>query len=162
MSGYKFSDEHKKRIGLAHRGKKKNYPVWNKGIKMSKDEWKKRNFDRTGQIRSLETRKKISNTMKLNREKSHLWKGGITPLNSRIRTSLEYRLWRESVFKRDNWTCVWCGVRGGKLNADHIKPFCDYPELRLALDNGRTLCVPCHKTTETFKLNQFRKKDSAK
>lgn len=78
------------------------------------------------------------------------WKGGITPVNILVRMSAEYRLWRESVFIRDDYTCVWCGERGWKLNADHIKPFAYYPELRFAIDNGRTLCVPCHKSTDTF------------
>lgn len=160
--GVKFTEDHKRKIGLAHKGKPKNYPVWNKGLKMSKDEWKKRGFDRTGEVRTLEVRKKISDTMKSKREQLHTWKGGITPINHKIRKSFEYRLWRESVFQRDNWTCQWCGERGGKLNADHIKPFCDYPELRLAIDNGRTLCVTCHKKTDTFKINQFRSKDSSK
>jgi hypothetical protein len=71
------------------------------------------------------------------------WKGGITPLNLIIRNSKPYKRWRESVFKRDNWTCQNCGIRGGKLRADHIKPFCLFPELRFDINNGRTLCLSC-------------------
>ncbi len=94
-------------------------------------------------------------------EKSHLWKGGLTKKHQSIRTSLEYRLWRESVYQRDNYTCVWCGARSARgvkvyLEADHIKPFSQYPELRFAIDNGRTLCKPCHKTTDTY-ANKARK-----
>ena len=81
------------------------------------------------------------------------WQGGKTDLTIKIRASKEYRLWREAVFKRDNWTCIWCGYRGKKLNADHIKPFSLFPELRFALDNGRTLCENCHRKTDTFGIN---------
>jgi ribosomal protein S27AE len=81
--------------------------------------------------------------------KSPTWKGGITPINKKIRNSTEYKLWREAVFKRDNWTCVWCGATGN-IQADHIKRFSDFPELRFAIDNGRTLCIPCHKKTDTY------------
>lgn len=98
---------------------------------------------------SIETRKKISEALK--GDKCHLWRGGISTIHSKIRNSFEYKLWREAVFKRDNYTCVWCGDnRGGNLNADHIKPFAYFPELRFAIDNGRTLCETCHKTTDTW------------
>ncbi len=82
-------------------------------------------------------------------EKNSQWKGGISSINLRLRGSLEYKLWREAVFKRDNYTCIWCG-RKNELNADHIKPFALFPELRFAIDNGRTLCIDCHKTTDTY------------
>lgn len=84
------------------------------------------------------------------KEKHPNWKGGITPSNLAIRCSREYKIWRKSVFDRDNYTCVHCGQVGGKLNADHIKPFALFHELRLLLDNGRTLCVECHKNTDTY------------
>jgi len=90
------------------------------------------------------------------------WKGGITPVNQKIRSSSEYADWRTQVFKRDDYTCQECGSRGYKLNADHIKPFAYYPELRLAIDNGRTLCVPCHKKTETFGIKGVRNYEKVK
>src|SRR5258708_13467564 len=57
---------------------------------------------------------------------------------------LEYRLWREAVFKKNDYTCRICGERGGKLNADHLKRWKDHPTLRYALENGRTVCESCH------------------
>ena len=83
-------------------------------------------------------------------EKSHRWRGGLTSESMLIRGSLAYSNWRRQVFCRDNFTCQMCGVVGGKLCADHIKPFSKYPELRLDLVNGRTLCWPCHRLTPTF------------
>lgn len=90
-------------------------------------------------------------------EKCHLWRGGITIINKAIRSSFEYRLWRESVFKRDNYTCKFCGQRGNRLHADHIKPFAYFPELRFDLNNGRTLCKECHKTTDTYGFRVYHK-----
>lgn len=83
-------------------------------------------------------------------EKHPNWKGGITPINESIRKSLEYKLWRMAVYQRDKYTCIWCGYKGGLINADHIKPFAEYPELRFAIDNGRTLCIDCHRKTSTY------------
>ena len=88
-------------------------------------------------------------------EKSNFWKGGITPINMKIRQSKEYKDWRVAVFARDNYTCQECGSRGVTLHADHIKPFAYYPELRLVIENGRTLCVPCHQKTPTYKKKKL-------
>jgi 5-methylcytosine-specific restriction endonuclease McrA len=64
--------------------------------------------------------------------------------------TFEYKLWREAVFKRDDYTCQMCDQHGGYLEVDHIKSWSQYPELRLAIDNGRTLCRPCHMMTDTW------------
>ena len=118
---------------------------WNKG----KPSWVK------GKKWPEEVRRKNSEAHK--GVKSYLWKGGISKENKLIRESIDYKLWRETVFKRDDYTCVWCGDKtGGNLNADHIKPFALFPELRFAIDNGRTLCVPCHKETKSY-LNPHMK-----
>ena len=113
--------------------------------------------DPTGRVLSIETRAKIGEANKgkdhwwaVKGERHHWWKGGITPLRTQIYHSIEYRNWRKRVFERDNYTCQECGIVGGLLHADHIKPFSYYPELRFELSNGRTLCVPCHWKTPTY------------
>ena len=77
-------------------------------------------------------------------ELNHRWRGGITPENHKIRTSIEFRLWREAVFSRDNWTCQKIKIKGGKIHAHHIQNFAQFPELRFAIDNGITLSEKAH------------------
>lgn len=155
---YIRTPETRAKNGKAMRGKKHTpetralYSAMRKGKKMPprSDQWKERQrIAQTGKKLSAETKKKISDAVK--GEKSSFWRGGVCPENLRIRTSTEYKLWRKAVFERDHYTCIWCGDdRGGNLQADHIKPFSSYPALRFAIDNGRTLCVPCHKKTDTY------------
>lgn len=97
---------------------------------------------------SEETKKKKSATMQ--GIKLEEWKGFTSPKYKIIRKSTDYILWRTAVFMRDDYTCQNCYIKGGTLHADHIKPFAQYPELRFAIDNGRTLCVSCHMKTETW------------
>jgi 5-methylcytosine-specific restriction endonuclease McrA len=127
--GYVQSEEHKKRIGESN------------------------SIALLGKKHTEERRKNMSLAQK--GDKGNNWKGGKTKEIQILRISLEYRLWRTAVFERDNYTCIWCRKRNGKgkavyLEADHIKPFASFPELRFAIDNGRTLCKECHRTTDTY------------
>lgn len=138
MEGRKHSDETKRKIG-------RSTSIALKGKKIPE-----------------EVRKKMSEAKK--GEKSYLWKGGISPENHKIRGSLKYRLWREAVFKRDGYKCVSCEIKTNKglgetviLNAHHIKPFAYFPELRFELTNGQTLCIECHKKTDTYLKSNHRK-----
>jgi hypothetical protein len=91
------------------------------------------------------------------RDRNPNWRGGTYSDGRGKRfvdmTTKRYKSWRLSVFERDKFTCQMCGRVGGDLCADHIKPYAYFRELRYELENGRTLCVDCHKTTykETFK-----------
>ena len=65
------------------------------------------------------------------------------------------RDWRTAVFERDDYTCQACGVRGGRLQAHHIKPYREHTDLRHELSNGQTLCVECHKKTDTYGWSKY-------
>lgn len=139
LKGRFFSVEHRKKLSDAAKGKKK----------ILTNEWRKHLGDaRRGKPLSIEHRRSIGEAQK--GEKNHAWRGGKTSIYKKIRSSFDYRIWREAVFKRDNFTCMFCQRKGGRLNADHIKPFSLYPDLRMDINNGRTLCVDCHKKTDTY------------
>ena len=132
---------------------------WNKGKKLkplSQEHKDKISKKLTGFKHGKEFGEKMSKIVKGRKlkkttkgEKHWNWKGGITPINVHLRKSEEYKLWRTAVFIRDGRKCIWCGSKKD-IQADHIKPFAHFPELRFAIDNGRTLCKECHKKTDTF------------
>jgi hypothetical protein len=104
-----------------------------------------------------EVRGKISKTMKERRsmagKNNPNWRGGINSEVSKIRNGDEYKKWRTNVFERDQYICQLCNKNNNTLNAHHIKTFSKYPELRLIVSNGITLCCKCHdkiKRKESF------------
>ena len=162
-----FSREWRKNISRSHIGHRHSEETlkkmraripWNKGKKdiYSKETLEK--ISKSGKGRKWSVADRLSKSATAPRGSDHHnWKGGVTPKYERIRRSIEYKLWRKSVFERDNHTCVWCGYKSHKkingksdIEADHIKPFSLFPALRFAIDNGRTLCVPCHRRTDTW------------
>lgn len=117
-------------------------------MRKPKSEETKRKMREYQSNRPLEHQEKMNKnhvgTLGLKGKLSPRWKGGVTPEHKRVRASLEYRLWREAVFARDEWTCKKCNKRGVALHPHHIKSFARYIELRLAIDNGITFCQQCH------------------
>jgi len=128
------------------------------------------------------TKKKMSDSQKrinnrppvMEKENHPQWKGGITSETTKIRRSKQYREWRKKILKRDNYTCQNCGATDKEkiLHADHIKPFAylinqirdiygniiieqinEFKEL-WDLNNGRTLCIDCHRKTKCYKNRQ--------
>lgn len=98
--------------------------------------------NRTEEQKSFEILKSAENR---SGEKSHLWKGGITPEIRKIRNSKETALWRKACFERDNFTCQATGQLGGRLAVHHINNFADFPELRTSIENGITLSDKSHR-----------------
>lgn len=149
MGKRKITDEYRKRMSQKMTGE--NNPMYGVRITgriMSQETRRKISAALKGRIISISQRRKISESLK--KERSHLWRGGITKVNREIRNSVHYKIWREKVFKRDNYTCACCGKRGGDIQADHIKSFSRYPKSRFSLKNGRTLCILCHRNTPNF------------
>lgn len=166
----KLSNSWKRNIGLSNRGKvrskelRKHLSEILKGRHLSEETKLKMkgripwNKGKIGLVKmSIQSRKKMS--LKHIGKNHWNWQGGISEENEKFRKSLDYILWKSAVFMRDNYTCKICSRKRGwnkdikkriYIEADHIKPFAQYPELRLAIDNGRTLCKECHRQTTTY------------
>ncbi len=70
---------------------------------------------------------------------------------------------KEAIFKRDNYTCVLCGIgkrEGAELHADHIKPK-DWGG-KATIENGQTLCSACNILKKRYGINQTLEKYSEK
>ena len=93
----------------------------------------------------------------------NLGKGKISSNQKARYHGVEYKIWRDKVYARDDYTYQDCGDRNGKgksvyLTAHHIKPLALYPELRFDVSNGQTLCLECHRKTDTWGRRKcFRK-----
>jgi len=143
---------------------KKGYVPWNKGMKCSwvtktkkgiplKEETKKklsktmkgRTSPRLGVKLSLEQRQNFS----MAQTKEKFFNGFKSTKNHQLRTSEKWVSWRKQVYERDDYTCQQCDVKGIELHPHHIirvKDCIKDDNLNLVYDvnNGVTLCKPCH------------------
>jgi len=135
MYGKHHTEESKKKMSESLKG----HTPWNKGIKGLIIGYK---FPK-GHIPWNKGKKCLYIAGKNNPN----WCGGITPINDKVRKSLEYKKWRKSVIVRDNYKCVICGSiqsRNNPMVVDHYPyPFSLYPDKRFDINNGRTLCRKC-------------------
>lgn len=132
--GRKLSEETKRKISETEKGKK---------VFFSKEHKKKLSKAGKGRIFSEEHKRNIKKAVRRGEDHPN-YIDGRTSENQRIRKSIEYRLWREAVFARDNWTCQKTRKKGIRLEVHHIKNFADYPELRTSIENGATLSKESH------------------
>lgn len=143
-----------------------------KGSKMSEESRNKmrlsalsRPSNRIGKKHSAEVKARISAITRertARGENHYAYKHGNAQRNLNDRRKPEYKEWRLKVFERDNYTCTKCGdATGGNLRAHHIKPFCDFPDLRFEVSNGKTLCHVCHEL-EHFKPDSIRNQQKVK
>ncbi len=142
--GKHLSEETKLNIGRGNKGKKQTKEA---KLKMSKAHKGIPNSNKG------KPRPEVSGTNNYN------WKGGITSLVEQIRKCFKYRQWLSDIFTRDDFTCQKCNIRGGNLNAHHIKSFSSilqYYEITTLeealkceelwnMNNGITLCIKCHR-----------------
>lgn len=154
---------------------KKGMIAWNKGKKLPQVSGEKSHSWKGGLAKCISCNKSLSTYtgkrclncfIKLRRGKNHPmfgvhrfginapnYKGDkcITPANKRLRMSSETKKWRKLVFLRDKYICNKCKKVGGNLEAHHKKSWAKYPKLRFDINNGTTLCLPCHRKMHTKK-----------
>lgn len=126
LKGKKMSLEWREKLSLAKKGK---HPAW-----MDSDK-RKTIFQKIADAQTG--------------ERHYNWKGGVVSEADKIRRSKEGKAFKLAVKLRDGYRCIECGDNKN-LQVDHIKPFSTHPELRFAIDNGRTLCFECHKKTDSY------------
>jgi hypothetical protein len=137
-----FENLVKYNIPKRSRGKYK----WTDEQRKQKSQWHKEHPEinrRRGKHHSIETRMKMSEMRQ--KEKAPNWKGGISYTTRWFRKSNDYLKWRKAVLERDNYKCQYDGCDKDTNIAHHVKPYIHFPELRLDISNGLTICEEHHK-----------------
>lgn len=149
--GHKKSEETKRRMSLASKGKKKNYPVWNKGNHMwegkehprgmkGKKAWNKGLTKETDERMAKLAKIWSENHADFSLENHPRWLGGksFEPYSNDWTETL-----RKSIRERDNYICNLCSKFGNEIH--HI----DYNKQNNNPSNLICLCHSCHSKTNS-------------
>lgn len=68
--------------------------------------------------------------------------------------ALEWAEIRIAVFERDNFTCTYCGERGGRLECDHVHPLSKGGSNEM--NNLTTACFKCNRSKHAKTLAEWR------
>lgn len=95
-------------------------------------------------------------------ENAHNWRGGLSAINLRLRSTGEYKQWKIASKKRANNCCEECGIKNGttcaccgtqiKLHCHHLFSFAKFPESRFDPKNSLVLCPKCHAIRHNGKI----------
>lgn len=81
------------------------------------------------------------------------------PIYNRVAAGLrpepaEWAAIRAKVFQRDDYTCTYCGARGGRLECDHVHPVARGGGHELT--NLTTACFPCNRDKRDKTLSEWK------
>jgi len=173
--GYKFSDESRLKMRLAHLGKTRGPHSSETKIKMSlaaKGKKKSKKHCTNLTIAALNKYKNgfVSPLKNIWEENPDFLRGKNNPrwikdrnkikIGDRVLHDPLYKQWHMSVKNRDGWKCkISNDSCSGRLEAHHILQWKDFPELRYEVNNGITLCHAHHprKKEDVAKLSPYFK-----
>lgn len=166
----KFTDEHRLKLSLARRGKKRTphtaetklkMSLASKGRKKSEAHKKALSIARTGLPHVLTEKGKESFRQKMSGANNWKWiedRSKIVGRHNRNFHDGEYKQWVLSVRNRDGWKCrISNGDCSGRLETHHILGWKSHPDLRYQVNNGITLCHFHHprKRVDEIKLSPY-------
>jgi len=61
---------------------------------------------------------------------------------------------RARIFQRDDYTCQYCGIRGGRLECDHVVPVSRGGQT--VEENLKTACFSCNRSKRNKTLEEWK------